>query len=292
MGATEYVPSPSPEGASSNGQAIGGMLVDAGRLRLEDARRILELQRRKGLRFGEAGLSLRLLTNADIEYALARQFEYQYLEPGGSKVSAEVVAAYDPFGEQAETLRGLRAQLMGRWFDDVSARSALAIVGAGRGEGRSRLAANLAVTFSQAGERTLLIDADLRRPRQHALFGVPNRAGLSTMLALRANGESIHRVAGLPHLSLLPAGAVPPNPQELLTRPVFAELLAQLAGHYDVILLDSPPTSEAADAEILALRAGAALVVVRKNASRAAQVQAFADGIAKQTIVGAVLNDF
>jgi protein-tyrosine kinase len=181
---------------------------------------------------------------------------------------------------------------MGRWFDDVSARSALAIVGAGRGEGRSRLAANLAVTFSQAGERTLLIDADLRRPRQHALFGVPNRAGLSTMLALRANGESIHRVAGLPHLSLLPAGAVPPNPQELLTRPVFAELLAQLAGHYDVILLDSPPTSEAADAEILALRAGAALMVVRKNASRAAQVQAFADGIAKQTIVGAVLNDF
>jgi protein-tyrosine kinase len=290
MGATEHIPPTA--GSPPSGQAIGGMLIEAGRLRAEDAGRILELQRRKGMRFGEAGLMLKLLTPADIDFALARQFEYRYLERGASRVSTELAAAYAPFGEEAEALRALRAQLMGRWFDDGAARSALAIISAGRKEGRSRLAANLAVTFSQAGERTLLIDADLRRPRQHALFGVPNRAGLSTLLALRANGESIQRIAGLPHLSLLPAGAVPPNPQELLTRRVFAELLADVAGHYDVILLDSPPAAEAADAEILALRAGAALTVVRKNASRAAQVRALSDGIAKPTIIGAVLNDF
>jgi receptor protein-tyrosine kinase len=268
------------------------MLIEAGRLRVEDARRILELQRRKGMRFGEAGLSLKVLTRADIDFVLSRQFEYRYLEPGSSKVSGELVAAYAPFCEEAEALRALRAQLMGRWFDEGAERSSLAIISAGRGDGRSRLAANLAVTFSQAGQRTLLIDADLRRPRQHALFGVPNGMGLSTMLALRANGESIQRIAGLPDLSLLAAGPVPPNPQELLTRRLFAELLAQLGEHYDIILLDSPPAAEAADAEILALRAGAALAVVRKNASRAAQVQALSDGIAKPTIVGAVLHDF
>jgi receptor protein-tyrosine kinase len=290
MGATEQVP---PSGESpAYSQPIGGMLIEAGRLRVEDARRILELQRRKGIRFGEAGLMLKVLTPADIDFVLSRQFEYRYLEAGTSRVSAELVAAYAPFGEEAEALRALRAQLMRRWFDDGAARSALAVISAGRGEGRSRLAANLAVTFSQAGERTMLIDADMRRPRQHALFGVPNGMGLSTMLALRADGESIQRIAGLPDLSVLPAGPVPPNPQELLTRRVFAELLARLAEHYDVILLDSPPAAEAADAEILALRAGAALVVVRKNASRAAQVQALSEGIAKPTIVGAVLNDF
>lgn len=288
MGATERVP-PSDEGF---GRFIGGLLVDAGRLRPEDAETILQIQRENGLRFGEAGLQLGLLTRPDIDFALSRQFEYAYLQPGTSQVSGEVIAAYAPFRPEAEALRALRAQLMMRWFDDGPARSALAIVSACRAEGRSYIAANLAVTFSQVGERTLLIDADLRNPRQHELFGLDNRIGLSSLLAMRANGESIQRIAGLPHLSVLPAGAVPPNPQELLTRAAFAQLLQQLAAHYDVILLDSPPAAEAADAETLAVRAGAALMVVRKNSSRAADVRAVTEGIAKAAIVGAVLNDF
>jgi chain length determinant protein tyrosine kinase EpsG len=281
MGANERVERP-----------IGGVLVEAGRLRAEDADLIVRVQRERGLRFGETGLSLGLLTPHDIDFALARQFDYPYLQAGSSPVSMEVFAAYAPFSREAEALRALRAQLMVRWFDDGPGRSALAIVSAGRGEGRSYVAANLAVTFSQAGERTLLIDADMRTPRQHRLFGVDNRFGLSAVLALRSNGGSIQRIPGLPHLSLLPAGAIPPNPHELVMRPVFGDLLQQLGAHYDVILLDSPPVSEAADAQTLAARAGAALVVVRKHKSRAVQVRALREVIPEPSIVGAVLNDF
>lgn len=293
MGAIEQVTpssdSPGPRGAD---RSIGGMLVDAGRLRPEDAEAIVQLHREKGIPFGEAGLKLGLLTQPDINFALSRQFEYAYLEAGAAAVSREVIAAYAPFSPQAEVLRALRAQLMVRWFDDGPARSALAIVSAAHGEGRSYIAANLAVAFSQVGERTLLIDSDLRNPRQHEIFGVENRMGLSAVLAMRANGESIQHIPGLPHLSLLPAGAVPPNPQELLTRPAFAQLLHQVATHYDVVLLDSPPAAEAADAQTLAVRAGAALMVVRRNSSRARDMQAIFEGIAKAAIVGAVLNDF
>ena len=273
-------------------RSIGGVLVDAGRLRAEDTDLILRVQRERGLRFGEAGLSLGLITPRDIDFALSQQFEYAYLQPGGSPVSEEVFAAYAPFSQEAEALRVLRAQLMVRWFDDGPARSSLAIVSASAGEGRSYVAANLAVTFSQAGERTLLVDADMRNPRQHRLFGVENRIGLSAVLAQRSNGESIQRIPGLPHLALLPAGAIPPNPHELVMRPVFVDLLQQLGAHYDVILLDSPPATEAADAQTLAVRAGAALFVVRKNKSRAADVRAVRDVIPQAAIVGAVLNDF
>lgn len=280
--------------ARTSGRSIGAVLIDAGKLRPEDAEPILRLQREKGLRFGDAGIELGLITQADIDFALSRQFDYPYLQRGESEVSEEVVAAYDPFSPQVETLRALRAQLMLRWFDHDAAHSALAIVSASRNEGRSYIAANLAVVFSQLGERTLLIDADLRNARQHLLFGVDNRVGLSAVLSGRAGLEAVQRIPGLLGLSVLPAGTLPPNPQELLARSAFAQLLEQLAPHFDVVLLDSPPAAETADAQTLAVRAGAALVVVRNNSSRTRRVRGVSDSVvqAKAIVVGAVLNDF
>ena len=287
----EIISVPAGSGA---GRSIGALLIDAGKLRPEDAEAILRLAREKGLRFGDAAIELGLITRADIDFALSRQFDYPYLLAGESKVTEEVVAAYDPFSPQVEALRALRAQLMLRWFDHDAARTALAIVSASRGEGRSYIAANLAVVFSQLGERTLLIDADLRHARQHQLFGMENRVGLTAILSGRAGLDAIHRIPGLLGLSVLPAGTLPPNPQELLARAAFAQLLDQLAANYDVVLLDSPPAAETADAQTLAVRAGAALVVVRKNSSRTWRVRGISDSVAqaKATIVGAVLNDF
>lgn len=275
-------------------RAMGVVLVDAGRLTLERAEQILRLQREKGLRFGEAGLELGLLTQDDIDFALSRQFDYPYLVRGASEVSETVVAAYAPSHPQVEGLRAVRTQLMLRWFGADAGRKALAIVGAARGEGRSFIAANLAVAFSQLGERTLLIDADLRNPCQHKLFGLDNRAGLSALLSGRGDAEAVQRIPGLPNLSVLPSGALPPNPQELLSRPLFRKLLDQLAAQADIILLDSPAASESADAQIVAVRAGAAMIVVRKNTSRIWRVQGVSDNVAeaKATVVGAVLNDF
>jgi receptor protein-tyrosine kinase len=210
-------------------------------------------------------------------------------------VSEEVVAAYEPFSPQVEALRAVRSQLMLRWLDSEPASKALAILSAAREEGRSFIAANLAVVFAQVGARTLLIDADLRQPCQHRLFGLDNRAGLSAVLSGRAAAfEALQRVAPLPNLSVLPAGALPPSPQDLLARPLFAQLLHQLAAHVDLILLDCPPVAQTADAQTIAVRAGAALIVVRKDSSRLWRAQGVSESVtqAKCIIVGAVLNDF
>ena len=275
-------------------RAIGAILIDAGRLKPEDAERILRLQREKGLRFGDAAIPLGLLTQADIEFALSRQFDYPYLLRGQSDVSEDLIAAYAPFSPQVETLRALRSQLMVRWFDTDPARKALAVVSAARNEGRSFIAANLAVVFSQLGEHTLLIDADLRNPCQHKLFSLDNRAGLSAVLSGRAGPEAIQRIPALRDFSVLPAGALPPNPLELLARPLFPQLLQELANEFDVIILDSPAAAEYADAQTLAERAGAALIVARRNATRISQVRSVIDGLSqgRTTVVGTVLNEF
>jgi receptor protein-tyrosine kinase len=274
-------------------RSMGAILIDAGRLKAEDAERILRAQREQGLRFGDAALQLGLITQADIEFVLSSQFDYPYLLRGQSAVSEEVVAAYAPFTPQVETMRALRSQLMLRWFDIDVAHKALAIVSAERKEGRSFIAANLAVVFSQLGEHTLLIDADMRNPRQHQLFGLDNRAGLSAVLSGRAGPHAVQRIPSLRDLSVLPAGAQPPNPSELLGRPFFSDLLDELVKEFDVILLDTPAAGETADAQTVTMRVGCALIVVRKNASRAWQVRGIADHAAQThtTIVGTVLND-
>ena len=275
-------------------RAIGAILVGAGTLTREDVERILQLQREKGERFGETGKLLGLLRQEDIDFALSRQFDHSYLRRGESKVSEAVVAAYQPAHPQVEALRALRSELMLHWFDEDASHKTLAIMSEARGEGRSYIAANLAVVFSQLGGRTLLIDADLRKPSQHALFGLENRIGLSAVLSGRAGSEAVQRIPRLDNLSVLPAGVLPPNPQELLARPMFGQLLVQLRHHLDFILVDTPPATESADAQTVAVRCGAALVVVRKNASRLWRVQGIAESVAKAktAIVGAVLNDF
>jgi receptor protein-tyrosine kinase len=275
-------------------RTIGAVLVDAGRLAIEDVERIIRLQREKGLRFGDAAKKLRLLSQEDIDFAVSQQFDYPYLRRGDSRVSETVVAAYEPFRPQVEALRALRSQLILRWFDNDPARKALVVVSAGRGEGRSFIAANLAVVFSQLGERTLLVDADLRNPCQHALFGLDNRGGLSTVLSGRTGLDSVQRIPSLRNLSVLPAGPVPPNPQELIGRPLLTAMLDELSAEFDVVLMDSPPAALTSDAQTLVVRAGAALIVARNNSTRAWRVQGISDSVvqAKATIVGSVLNDF
>ncbi|MDQ3061026.1 MAG: chain length determinant protein tyrosine kinase EpsG [Pseudomonadota bacterium] len=277
---------------TGSGQPMGALLVEAGRLSDESAEQILKIQRENGLRFGEVGRALGLLTDDDVRFALSAQFQYSYLTPE-SNLSRELIAAYQPGSAVVEQLRMLRSQLMLRWFDNDKQRKGLAIVSAGAGEGRSYLAANLAIVFSQLGERTLLVDADLRLPRQHQLFHLGKRAGLSEMLAGRAGPEAVVGIAALPHLSVLPAGTVPPNPQELLGRPGFSRLLQSLGEGFDVVIIDTPPAMACADAHTVAVRAGAALIVARQGSSSIAQLAGFTHSLREfgVTLVGSVLND-
>ncbi|CAM8643139.1 Mrp ATPases involved in chromosome partitioning [Comamonadaceae bacterium] len=281
---------------SNSTKTIGDILVATGRLSQEDAVRIVERQRKDQVQFGEAALALKVLSKDDIDFALSKQFDYSYLSDQDQSVSPELVAAYKPFSRVGENLRAVRSQLMLRWFNTDPARKVMAIVSPGNGEGRSFVAANLAIVFAQQGERTLLIDADMRsKPErsQNSLFKLGKSAGLSAILANRAGLEVAQLIPGLPGLAVLPAGATPPNPQELLGRPAFGDLLRVASQQFDVIIIDTPAGAEFADAEITAARSGAALLVARKNTSLMPQATQLArrlqdSGVA---LVGSVLND-
>ena len=270
---------------------IGAMLVEIGRIGDADVQAILDHQQRTGLPFGEAGVALGLLDMDAVRQALGAQFGQQALAPD-SPLAAELAAVVAPDSGAVEHLRALRSQLMLRWFENTERPSALAVVSPGAGEGRSWIAANLAVLFAQLGKRTILIDADLRHPRQHRLFGVPGRVGLSAILAGRAGWEVVAPVKDVPNLSVLPAGAVPPNPQELLARPAFARLVSALASSNEVILIDTPAAEACADASTIAARAGAALLVACRDRTSMPRLAALSDDLRQfgVNVVGAVLN--
>jgi receptor protein-tyrosine kinase len=282
-------------GAPRANRSIGAILMDSGVLSPEDAERILLLQKEQGLRFGEAAVRLGLLTEADIQYALSRQFSYAYLRTVGDRkpLSDELVAAYHPFSPRVEELRAIRSQLMLRWFDKSEQRQVLSIVGTDRGEGRSALAANLAVVFSQLGERTLLIDGDLRNPRQHDLFLLQNKVGLSTVLSGRSRDEAIIRITDLTGLYVLPAGPTPPNPLELLSRLNFDEFLIHVRASFDVVIFDTPALTSGEDGAMIAVRTGAALAVARSGHTRVSAFNDMVQGLmhAGVAVVGSVLND-
>lgn len=273
------------------GQTIGALLVGAGKLAPENVQRVLDYQRKSGLLFGEAGIAMGLLDEDDVRRALAVQFGQAYLAPD-SGMGSELIAATDPNSAAVEPLRELRSQLMLRWFENDARQAALAVVSPGSGEGRSYITANLAVLFSQLGKRTLLIDADLRRPRQHRIFGLPGRIGLSSVLAGRAGWDAVNEIKSLPGLWVLPAGTTPPNPQELLARPGFGKLIQALRSSYEVILVDTPAAGNWADASTIATRAGAALMLACRDATSVPRVSKLANDLRQfgVTIVGAVLN--
>jgi chain length determinant protein tyrosine kinase EpsG len=272
-------------------QLMGRILVEWGRLVPEDVPLILEYASRNGLHFGAAGIALGLLDEDDVRQVLAAQFGHSALSPD-SGLAAELIAATDPDRAAVEYLRAVRSQLMLRWFEKEARPPALAIVSPGAGEGRSWIAANLAVLFAQLGKRTILIDADLRRPRQHHIFGVPGRLGLSAILAGRAGWEMVSEIKAMPGLALLPAGALPPNPQELLAQPGFARLILALRTSYEVVLLDTPAAQSYGDVGMIAARAGAALMVACQDRSSLPRVASLSADLRQfgVTIVGAVLN--
>jgi chain length determinant protein tyrosine kinase EpsG len=209
-------------------------------------------------------------------------------------VGTDLVVAWQPFHPRSEELRALRTQLLIRWSIAGATRRGLAVVSPGPGEGRSYVAANLAVLFSQLGERTLLIDADLRAPRQHQIFNIPDGCGLSAVLSGRTDGDAVIGIPEFGPLSVLPAGARPPNPQELLLRPAFTDLLGRLEAEFDVIVFDTPPAKPYADAQSLAIRAGSVVLLARKDHTALAD----AAGVITELnatgtrIIGSVLNAF
>lgn len=273
---------------------IGGILVAAGRLSPEHVDQIQSLAKSQGLRFGAAALKLNRLTQSDIDFALARQFDYPVLAGEyAASVSKELVVAQDPEAPQSENIRTIRSRVILGWLEG-SERNVLAITSAERREGRSWFAGNLAVAFAQAGERTLLIDCDMRNPRQHELFNISNDVGLANVLTGRAGVEVARRIDPKLRLFVVPSGPCPPNPQELLMKPVFDVVLAAFSRRVDVVVLDTPAATETGDAEVLATHAGAAILLARRDHTQESRLLSVMDGLMRSgvKVIGSVINEF
>jgi receptor protein-tyrosine kinase len=280
--------------ATRSDRCIGAILVEEGKLTPREVERVLERQRKDKTRFGESAVRLGYLTEDDVRFALARQYDMPHFTPASEGPSRELVAAFAPFHPRTEELRALRTQLMIRWYNPDTGHKALVVASPEPGEGRSYVAANLAIAFSQLGARTLLVDADMRNSRQHRIFGLPDTQGLSTLLAGRSDHKSTFPVPGMSRLSVLPAGPLPPNPQELLSRPVFAALLKDLHAVYDVMIVDTPPARHFADAQSITFRAGDALVVTRKNHTSVGSTSRIVRDLAGTgaRVVGTIINAY
>lgn len=274
-----------------NSSKLGQLLLDAGKLSTADAEKVMRLQKAENLRFGDAAIQLGLVSELDIQHALAQQFDYPYLKSNEEGYSPELVAAYKPFSPQVEQLRSLRNQLMLRWF--AQGHKLLSLVGTQAGDGNSSLAANLAIVFSQLGERTLLIDADLRAPRQHTLFNLGNRPGLSDILIGRADHKAAIRLPAFVDLTILTAGATPPNPSELLSNDALLNLYTAYSSMFDVILIDTA-SSDFCDTCMLGARSTGVLITARQDYSRMSKIDNMVTNFKEcnLTVVGAVMNQF
>ena len=177
--------------------------------------------------------------------------------------------------------------------DDLIMMKSLLITSAIPGEGKSLTAANLAVTFAQAGNRVILVDADLRQPTQHRLFGLPNEKGFSNLvLAGPEHLEEHLKETGVPNLQLITAGNPPPNPSELLTSFKAVKVTTAIRRAADFIIFDSPPVVLVSDAAILANRVDGVLLVVRSGSTRRDTITKAVTGLKKvgANLVGTVLN--
>lgn len=242
---------------------MGRLMVESGRLSADDLETIVEVQEKRRLRFGEAAVALGLVTREDVKAVLAQQFSYSIAPLADSRLDPVLLAAFRPQSRRVEALRGLRSELMLRYFDNPD-RRVLPLIGVDDAQSSGELTANLAIVCSQLGARTLLIDANLRQPSLHKLFDLPNHQGLSDVLADR--GAAMPQLCSpLQSLWLLNGGTVAPNPQELLTHQRYYSLMSSLSEQYDVILANTPPLTENLDAQLIGARAGAALLIAKEH---------------------------
>lgn len=205
--------------------------------------------------------------------------------------SASLVTVSDARSGSAEAFRTLRTNLI--FSQAVQTLRMIVVTSPSPQDGKTTTAANLAVTFAQQGLRVAILDCDLRRARLHLLFRTTREPGLTQLLLGQATEQDVLRPTAVDGLFFVPAGALPPNPSELLGGARMQELFRSLSSQFDVVLLDTPPVHVAADSLILGKMSDGVLLVLR--AGHTEQDSAL-DAIRRLTgigvrVVGAVLND-
>jgi protein-tyrosine kinase len=245
---------------------------------------IHELARSLDLRFADAALHTGLITQDQLNEAtdwirrravrqsggiiqevlrrnVSHRRELVLWEGPKLRPSEQLIMAHDPGHPHSESIRGLSTELLMRTRN--SGGRIIALLSPCASEGRSQLAAELAIAFAQLGRRTLLVDADLRRPRQHVLFGAENDTGLAQ--ALDGSAVRLHAIEGLPQMALLTSGVLPPNPLELLSGTRFEQLTVEWRRNFEYVVFDTPPAAESSDAIAVAGAVGNVLVLSRAD---------------------------
>lgn len=205
----------------------------------------------------------------------------------------QLITKLNPKSPISEQFRTLRTNLQ---FSDVDKQlKAIIVTSSDPGAGKSITAANLAVVYAQQGKKTLIIDADLRKPTVHYTFRLSNMRGLSNLLIRESSIEEVVTETDIPYLDSITSGPIPPNPSELLGSKRMNHLLNELKEMYDFIIFDTPPALAVTDAKILSAITDGILLVVRSGYSKKEEtektVQLFSGDNGQGKILGTVLND-
>lgn len=206
--------------------------------------------------------------------------------------TAKLITLTDPRSAAAEAYRSLRTNLM---FSSVeNPIHTLLVSSTAKDEGKSITIANLAVTFAQGGYKTILVDADLRQPKQHEIWGIPNKEGLTKMMVDDASISNPPLVkTDVDNLQILPSGTLPPNPADLLGGKRMGEIIGVLKARADYVLFDSPPVLAATDATLLGIKLDGALLAIEAGNTRRDQAAQAREALERVhvRIVGAVLTN-
>lgn len=205
---------------------------------------------------------------------------------------SNVVTLAAPQSAAVEAYRALRVNLTFTSVDKVL--ETVVVSSPAVNVNKSQVAANLAVVMAQAGQRVVLVDADLRRPAQHETFGVAQSPGLTGfMLSRSSEGVPSLVETGVEGLLLLPSGALPPNPADILGSRKMGQLLDHLKAQADVVVLDAPPVTVAVDASVLAAKADGLLLVVRAGHTRHDRIEQAQELLERfrVNVLGAVFTD-
>jgi capsular exopolysaccharide synthesis family protein len=190
-----------------------------------------------------------------------------------------------------EAFRNVRGNLLLATGDETP--KVVQISSSVHSEGKTTFAVNFAATMAMAGEKVLLIDGDMRKPRIHKVFNMTNGQGLSNLLAHQAELDGLIKPTGISNLSIIISGPVSPNPGELLASKTMREALETLKGRYDRIIIDCPPMLGIVDAFLLSPLTDGIIIVVRSGRTGKDLIQKAAKNLenVKARVLGVVLND-
>lgn len=275
---------------STEGLRIGDFFVDAGRLSGADVDAIVEKQRAGNLRFGDAAMALGLLREDEVQQALSKQ--YQYPIASADAALAGFPIAYAPHTPEAEAIRKIRTQLLLKL--DANKTQSIAIISPNSGEGKSYVATSLALAFAQNGQRTLLINANLREAQHSGVLDSQRLQGLSSVLSKRHTLAQCLMTTSFAKLCLLDAGPLPPNPAELLLAPGLKNIFENIGDQFDVVILDTPSMNLFPDAQLIAQQVNACLIVARQHTTPVGDIRKTKRMIhaAGGMIVGSIFNEY